>query len=70
MPKPKIHPYYVISPDNLPITPKGYKTYEAACRALTQWCRRFELQGYYAKADGARISLHHLSAACNITHNE
>jgi len=58
--------FRVISPDDLPITPKSYPTLPAAKLALAGWCLRFVAQGYYSAADGRRISLDDLPAACKI----
>jgi hypothetical protein len=65
MPKPKKTRFIVISPDGLPIAPTTYPTRQAAEDALTDWCRRFEPQGYYA-AVSERIPLAELPARCEI----
>ena len=57
----------VISPDGLPITPRGFKTLAEAETGLTLWMARFAAQGYYAAASGERIALAELRGRCQMT---
>ena len=57
--------FEVLSPDGILIAPRTWATREQAEAALTQWCERFEIQGYYAAVNG-RITLADLRAACEI----
>lgn len=57
--------FEVLSPDGIGIAPRTWATREQAETALTQWCKRFEIQGYYAAVKG-RIALTDLRAACEI----
>lgn len=59
--------FQVMSPDGLPITETLYPTLAAAKLALSGWCQRFVRQGYYSAADGRRIALADLPAACSVT---
>jgi hypothetical protein len=59
----------VVSPDGVPIAPETYPSEEAARKALTDWCKRYEAQGYYAAVDG-RIALSDLPARCRVVSDE
>lgn len=53
-----------ISPDGLAIEGKTYRDEYEATKALVRWCQRFP--GYYAAADGRRIPVSELAAACRV----
>ena len=57
--------YQVLSPDELPIAPTTYAMEDAARKALTRWCQRFTVQGYYAGVS-ERIDLASLPGRCQI----
>ena len=56
----------VLSPDGVPIEPDPFPTLAAADAALTRWCQRFAVQGYYAAATGERIALADLPSRCAV----
>ncbi len=58
--------YDVMSPDDISINPLGYyKSPEEAGRALEEWMKQFEEQGYYASNHG-RIPIEQLALHCNL----
>jgi len=52
--------YHVLSPDGFPISHEPFKSRRAAMKAIPEWCKRYELQGYYSTSDRQRISLEDL----------
>jgi len=61
--KPK---FDVLSPDGFSIHfSDTYNSEEEAKIALKNWCKRYELQGYYSSVNG-RISLKDLKSCCKI----
>jgi hypothetical protein len=61
--------FIVLSPDGIPIAPERYNSRAEAEAALTEWCKRFERQGYYA-AVGERIPLAELPSRCEIVEDD
>jgi hypothetical protein len=59
----------VVSPDGVPIAPETYPSEDAARKALSAWCGRYEAQGYYASVSG-RIALADLPGRCRIESDE
>lgn len=58
--------YDVISPDGFSIHfSDTYPTKKAAENALKEWCKRYEIQGYYSSMSG-RIELNKLPQYCKI----
>jgi hypothetical protein len=57
--------FVVLSPDDLPIAPRTFTSRTAAERALTDWCDRFTVQGYYASVR-ERIPVDRLAERCRI----
>ena len=56
--------YDVISPDGIPIHHSDtYKTKAKAEKALAEWMKRYERQGYYSSNAG-RIPLDELASRC------
>lgn len=58
--------YQVISPDGLSVTPRPIEGETNAARAMAFFTLRFRHQGYYARADGARIELDDIPLYCNV----
>ncbi len=57
----------VLSPDGFSIHHSDtYKTSEDAERALIEWVKRYEQQGYYSSSSNGRISLDELPDYCKI----
>lgn len=54
-----------LSPDGFPISPKSFKTREAADVYLDKWVKQYERQGYYSSNSG-RIPLDALKSACDL----
>jgi hypothetical protein len=57
--------YRIISPDGLPCTLRPVRSLHQAEVALTAWCARYVMQGYYSAVDG-RIDLADLPSRCRI----
>lgn len=59
--------YDVLSPDDISISfDELWSSPEKAQEALTEWCKRFETQGYYSSCSNGRISLEDLPFYCEI----
>lgn len=52
--------YYVISPDGFPISREPFKSKRAAMKAVPEWCKQYERQGYYSTSNRDRIPLEEL----------
>lgn len=63
--------YRVLSPDNIDIAPRTYRTIKDARTALTEWVQNYRAQGFYSQTcyNGyvRHISLEELPDYCEIT---
>jgi hypothetical protein len=58
--------FEVLSPDGISIEGISYRSRRAALRALEQWVRRYEWQGFYSTVRRERIPLQDLPGRCRV----
>lgn len=62
--------YIVLSPDGFPIHfSDTYKSIEEAKKAIEEWKKGYERQGYYSSTQYGRIPLNELEKYCDIVLN-
>ncbi len=58
--------YRVIGPDQLPIFPTDFDTFEDADSAIGEYAAKYEVQGHYRRADGLKIHVGVIPRYCTI----
>ena len=67
MDNPKVKKWIILSPDGFPIHPiDNYRSQEGIDRALDEFVKRFEHQGYYSMSDRTRLPLNEIRSKCKI----